>query len=142
MKGFALLFFMVSGCAMHTEKETSFLSLQAQAKSICEIMENPPLYAGRRLVIKGIYFVEPHQRMLYDEDCPDVGLRVSHSSKLRGDAKARAIIEKFRKKHPTVRVPVIYSGILSGRQVVQGCSQTSCYSYWVQDAELLAASPR
>lgn len=142
MKPVVLLLAVVSGCAAHDGQEDVFLSLQANARTVCEVMADPNLYIDRRIIIKGTYFAEPHQRLLIDKTCPESSLRVSHSLRVKGNPKAKAIVEKFRKKHATVRVPVVYSATLTGRAVEIGCTEPSCYDYRLQDAQLLAAFPR
>jgi hypothetical protein len=114
--------------------------MQIGAKSVCEVMAGPNSYASRRIVIKGIYFQEPHQRLLYDEDCPQWDFSVSHSSE-GGSRRAEAVVERFRKKHPTVRIPVVYSGIVTANVVVSGCTRPDCYRYSLEESKLLAASP-
>lgn len=140
MRGALLLSAFAASCASAGGGELDFSSAQAGAKSICEVMADPSSHAGRRIVLKGIYFQEPHQRLLYDEACPQWDFRVSHASE-GGAPRAEAIVRRFRKKHPTVRIPVVYSGIVTANVVVLGCAAPGCVRYSLEDSKLLAASP-
>lgn len=142
MKGVVLIAALVSGCAVHHEPSRKFASLQLEAKSLCEVMANPRLYVKQRVMIKGIYVREPHQRVLYDADCPQWDFRVSHAFTVDGDPTAERLIKRAAKQDPTVSIPVIYYGTLAARVVIVGCTEPSCHSYSLQDAQLLAASPK
>jgi hypothetical protein len=117
-----------------------FASLQAKAVSVCKVMSSPTLYVNQRIIVHGLYFSEPHQRLLYDHTCPDLSLRVSHSLQRDGDHGAELIVERFRKKHQTVKIPVIYSGVLTAAVLINGCTRPSCYTYSLEESQLLAAS--
>lgn len=141
MKYILLLSMAVAGCAANRERPKEFASLQAGAKSVCEVTGDPGSYLGRRILVQGIYFATPHERMLHDPRCPDSGFRVSHALEVDGDRRAEAMVERFRKVHPTVRIPVVYSGIFRGSSIIHGCTTPSCYRYSLEEARLLAASP-
>lgn len=142
MKHMLLIIAAVTGCTADEQRVDGFSSVKAQAKSVCEVMTNPSLYAGRKIIVHGIYFAEPHQRLLYDNTCKQLSFPVEHSVQAKGDRKATAIIEKFRKLHPTVNIPVVYSGTFVARKLTPDCADPSCYSYTLEEAQLLAASPR
>lgn len=141
MKYLALMSIVLSGCAERGERPEEFSSLQARAKSVCEVLANPGLYVGQRIMIQGIYWAEPHRRVLYEDRCPDSDLRVKHALHADGDRRAEAVIARFRKKHPTVRVPVVYSAVLVSRVIIAGCTRPNCYEYSLEEALLLGASP-
>ncbi len=142
MKRAVLVFVLVSGCAAPDAGGESFRSLEAAAKSVCEVMADPAPYVGRRIILKGIYFATPHERLLVDHDCPQWDLRVSHSLRIDGRPKAEDIVDRYRKKHSTVRIPVVYSGIVTAHAVIQGCTEPGCHSYSLEESQLLAAFPR
>jgi len=131
---------LIAGCAASGERPNEFASVQAGAKSVCEVTGDPGSYLGRRILVQGIHFETPHERMLHDPKCPDSGFRVSLAP-ADGDRRAEAIVKRFRKQHPTVRIPVVYSGIFSGSSIIQGCTTPSCYVYSLEESRLLAASP-
>jgi hypothetical protein len=116
--------------------------LQLEAKSLCEVMANPEGYAGRRILIKGTYFQEPEQRLLYDPHCPDWDVRVSHSLRVDEDPTAKRLIKQASKKDPTVNIPVVYDAIFTVSHWAPACSARECFHYSLEDAQLLAASPR
>ena len=127
MKPLLIVPILVSGCASIEARDHRFSSLQAEAKSVCEVLAEPNSYVGQRIMIRGIYWAEPHRRALYDDRCPDSDLRVKHALHHDGDPRAEAIINRFRKKHPTVRVPVVYSAVLASRVIIAGCTKPNCY---------------
>ena len=141
MKYILILCMAVAGCAMTGERREKFASLQARAKSVCEVMADPNSRIGQHILVHGIFFSEPNRRVLYDERCPGSTFKVSHAMAVDGDPRAEAIVERFRKLHPTVRIPVVYSGIFRGRSIIQGCTTPSCSRYSLEEARLLAASP-
>lgn len=73
---------------------------------------------------------------------PESGFRVSHSLRVDGARRAEAIVERFRKKHQTVRIPVVYSGVFTVNVFIQGCTRPGCYRYALEESQLLAALPR
>jgi hypothetical protein len=103
-------------------------------------MADPNAHIGRHILIHGIFFLEPNRRVLYDHRWPGPALKVSHGP-VDGDRRAEAIVERFRKLHPTVRIPVVYSGIFTGQSIIEGCSTPSCSRYRLEQGRLLAASP-
>ena len=141
MKYWALASILLSSCAGQGERPEEFSSLQARAKSVCEVLADPATYVGQRIMIHGVYWAEPHRRVLYDDRCPDSDLRVKHALHADGDPRAAAIIVRFRKKHPTVRVPVVYSAVVASRVVIAGCTRPNCYEYLLEEALLLGAAP-
>lgn len=142
MRGTIIIAALASSCVMHKAGEERSRNFFSEAKTVCEITSNPAIYLGRRLIIKGVLFEEPHERLLYDESCRELDLSVSHSLRLNGNQRAKTIVKKFRKKHPTVRVPVVYSGIVTVNVVIRGCTKSSCYRYSLEESQLLAASPQ
>lgn len=108
MKYVLLSCMVMAGCAADGERPDKFASLQAGAKSVCEVTGDPSSYLGRRILVHGIYFGTPHERMLHDPECPDSGLRVSLAP-AEGDRRAEAMVKRLRKQHPTVTIPVVYS---------------------------------
>jgi hypothetical protein len=142
MKRAALVFVFVAGCAAPGSGGERFRSLEAAAKSVCELMADPIPYVGQRVTLKGIYFATPHERLLVDRDCPQWDLRVSHSLQIDGRPEAEAIVDRYRKRHPTVRIPVVYSGIVTAHAVIQNCTKPGCHSYSLEESQLLAAFPR
>jgi hypothetical protein len=131
---------LISGCALQGKREQEFASLQKGAKSICEVMADPNAYAGRRIVIKGTYFQEPHRRVIYDENCPDFDLSINHSSQLEGNPAAERRLRRSFKARLTGVIPVVYSAVLTPKALVLGCGEPSCFEYSLQEAQLLTAS--
>jgi hypothetical protein len=142
MRGLAIAFILISGCSGHNESLQRFSSLQLQAKTLCEVMEDPGRYAGRRVVMKGMYVQEPHQRVLYDPNCREWDFRVSESMTVGGDAAAKRMVKEAARKDPTVSIPVVYDGTFTMSHFLLDCSERNCYRYSLTDARLLAASPR
>jgi hypothetical protein len=132
----------VAGCASQDYGSVRFLSTQEEASTICEVMTDWRSYVGMRIIIRGVYFQEPHQRLLVDDDCPQWQLRVSHSEQIRSESRAVAIIKMFSKKDSTVRVPVIYSAVFTARPIIADCANPSCYIYTLENSQLLAAYPQ
>jgi len=142
MRVAVLAFALVCGCATNGERRREFESVQAGAKTLCEVMVDPDSFVGRRIVIKGIYFATPHERLLIDRACPQWDLRVSHALDVDGDPGAEALVDRFRRKHSTVRIPVVYSGIVRAQDVIYGCTSPSCRAYSLEESWLLAAFPK
>jgi hypothetical protein len=141
MKRSLLLLFAMAACTTQNNRAPDLLSLQHQAKSVCEVMASPNIYLGSRILIRGIYWQDPHNRRLIDGACPQWGIIVRESYKLRADHRATKIIKRAYKKYPTVRAPVVYSGVFASRQTDLGCSLPGCYEYRLEDAQLLSAFP-
>jgi hypothetical protein len=131
---------VIAGCAASGERPNEFASLQAGAKSVCQVTGDPGSYLGRRILIQGILLETTHERMLYDPGCPDSGFRVSLGD-ADGDRRAEAMVKRFRKLHPTVWIPVVYSGVFSGSSIIHDCTTPSCYVYSLEESRLMAASP-
>jgi hypothetical protein len=142
MKRVMLLLFLLLACAAPQEPELKYLSVQAGAKTVCEVLADPNSYVGQGIVVKGVYFSTPHQRLLVDDDCPEGDFAVRESLDLDNDPEAEAIVDRFGRKHPTVRIPVVYSGIFKARAMLEGCSLPGCYDYSLEESQLLAAFPR
>jgi hypothetical protein len=142
MRGLAIAFILTCGCSAHNESLQRFSSLQIEAKTLCEVMADPSRYAGRRVIMKGIYVQEPHQRVLYDPNCQEWDFRVSESTTADGAAAAKRIVRKAAKKDPTVSIPVVYDGTFTVSHFLLDCSERNCFRYSLTDARLLAASPR
>jgi hypothetical protein len=132
----------LSACAAQERPSPRFSSLEVQAKTLCEVMENPSAYAGRRVVMKGDYIQDPHHRMLYDPHCPEWDFRVSESFTLEGDRAAERLVDRARKKRARVDIPVVYAGTFTVAPFLIGCPDRDCQHYSLEDAQLLAASPR
>jgi hypothetical protein len=133
---------LVSGCVSQARPTPTFSSLEPQAKTLCEVMENPQAYAGRRVLMKGDYVEDPHHRTLDDRRCPDWDFRVSESFTVDGDRTAQRLVRQARKKRVTVDIPVIYVGTFTVKPFIIGCSERNCQHYSLEEAQLLAASPR
>lgn len=132
----------VAGCASQDYESSKFLPMKEKATTICEVMTDWSSYIGKRIIIRGVYFQEPHQRLLVDDDCPQWQLRVSHSEQLRSESRAVDIIKMFSRKDSTVKVPVIYSAVFAANPIIVDCVNPSCYRYALEDSQLLAAYPR
>jgi hypothetical protein len=137
----ALIFLLVSACAAHGGGAREFRALQPGAKSVCEVMADPDAYVGRRIVVTGIYFATPHERLLVGRGC-DASFRVSEAMEIDGNPGAEAIVARFRRRHQTVRIPVVYSGDFTAHDVIFGCTKPSCRRYALEESQLLAAYPR
>ena len=142
MKGLAIAFILISGCSAHDKSLERFSSLQLEAKTLCEVMEDPGRYAGRRVVMKGIYVQELHQRVLYDPNCREWDFRVSESLTAANDAAAARMVRQAAKTDPTVSIPVVYEGTFTMSHFLLDCTERNCYRYSLTDARLLAASSR
>jgi hypothetical protein len=127
---------------MRSDEQLRFSSLVTNATSICEIMQNPEAFTGRRLKVHGIYIQDPHQRHLEDEQCPQWELNVSGSFNTEDNKAAAKIVHQAARVNPLVRIPVVYAAIFSAEVRVSGCTKRECYSYWLRDSQLLAASPQ
>jgi hypothetical protein len=141
MKSLLAALILVSACAAPDSSRQKFSSLQLEAKSLCEVMKDPSGYAGQRIVVKGIYGRQPHQRVLYDPSCGEWIVAVSHSLTAEGDAGAKRIVDRAAKKDPRGRIPVVYVGTFTMSHFLLACTERDCYNYSLEDAQLLAASP-
>lgn len=137
-----LVALLVAACAANDRPTARFSALQLEAKTLCELMEDPDRYAGQRVVMKGRYVQEVHQRVLYDAHCPDWEFRVSHALAVKSDRAAARMVEQAAKKKPIVDIPVVYVGTFTVKPFIVGCSARNCQHYSLEDAQLLAASPR
>src|SRR3954468_13760546 len=129
MRAFVILSTLVSGRAGQDEPLQRFSSLQLEAQTLCEVMEDPSRYAGRRIVMKGIYVQELHQRVLYDPNCREWDFRVSHSLTADSDRAAERMVKQAAKKDPTVSIPVVYYGIFTVSHFLLDCTERDCYHY-------------
>jgi hypothetical protein len=142
MKRSLILCLTLTGCVTQEQPAPRYSSLVMQAKTLCEVMENPRAYAGRRVVMKGNYVQDPHHRMLYDANCPNWDFRVSQSLTVKGDRAAERVVEQARKKKFIVDIPVVYVGTFTISPFIMTCSELTCFRYSLEDAQLLAAPPR
>jgi hypothetical protein len=136
-----LLVFLISGCSAYNADSPGFLVLRESSKSVCEVMNEPGRYVGRRILIRGIYFREPHRRLIYDDNCPKLDLSVSRSARESGNRIAERLVRRSFKIKPTGMIPVVYSAVLTSKVIDSRCSKPSCHEYSLQDARLLAAYP-
>jgi len=132
---------VVPGCVINDHGQR-YSSLRQEAKTLCEVMADPHAYEGRRIMMKGLYVQEVHQRVLYDAGCPKWEFRVGHSLTAKEDRAAARMIDHAAKKDISVSIPVIYAGIFTVKPFIIGCSDRDCYHYSLEEAQLLAASPR
>ena len=142
MKRALIMCLLVSACTAQERPTPRYASLQLEAKTLCEVMDDAGRYAGRRVAMKGLYVTDPHHRFLYDARCPEWDFRVSESFDVDGDRAAERLVNRARKKDPTVSIPVVYVGTFTVAPFIVGCSERSCYHYSLEDSQLLAASPR
>jgi hypothetical protein len=142
MKSVPIICLLFAGCVAQERPTPRFASLEVQAKTLCEVMKDPSRYAGRRVVVKAIYGRQPHQRVLYDPSCDEWVVPVGHSMTAEDDRGANRIVKRPAKKEPRGRVPVIYAGTFTVSHFLLDCTESDCYHYSLEDAQLLAASPR
>ena len=142
MKRAPIIWIFLSGCVAHEQPSPRFSSLELEAKTLCEVMESPSVYAGRRVVMKGVYVEDAHHRTLYDPHCSEWDFSVSESFTLEGDRTAERLVKQARRKRAVVDIPVVYVGTFTVSPFLIGCSERNCQHYSLEDAQLLAASPR
>lgn len=142
MRRLAIVFAVLPSCAVGDAQGQTYPVLRNSALTICDVMSNPGLHVGRRITIQGVYLRAPHERLLYDGNCPSWTFIVIHSLERASSAAAERLVSRSIKKSPATGVLVIYSGTLAYKAVVAGCAAPTCLSYSLQDAQLLAASPR
>jgi hypothetical protein len=133
---------LIAGCAAQDQSRSKLATLQREAKTLCELMEDPGRYAGRRVMIKAIYVRAPHHPALDDPDCPQSDFSISHSLTADNDPAAQRTLQRAMRKSPTVGVPVVYVGTFKVEPFITTCTERSCYHYSLENAQLLAASPR
>jgi hypothetical protein len=119
---------LASSCTTNGQREREFQSLEAQARSMCEIMAEPIRYVGQKVMVRGSFWQSPHQRTLFDSDCPEKELPVSLAAYVKGTT-------------PAQKTRVIYSGIFTRQSVPPGAILAGCCEYWLRDSDLLATSP-
>jgi hypothetical protein len=119
---------ILSGCASDRGSRPGFAQIKAQAKSVCEIMNEPGAHLGKRVTVLGTYWNTPHARVLAGDGC-DWSFRV-------------ALREYDKRTEPRHRMEVVYSGVLRSEPVVIPCSDPECFRYSLEDSELLAAPYR
>lgn len=142
MKHPLLILTLLSGCAGLEAGEHEFLSLQAAAKSVCEVVADSNSYAGRRIITKGLLARGPHRQLLHDRNCPQWDFSVRHSLQADGDPAAERLVRRRFRKDPAGSIPVVYSGMLVVRDIISDCDRPSCHEYVLQDARLLATTPK
>jgi hypothetical protein len=142
MRSLVVACILASACSAERAPPQKFASLQLEAKTLCEVMADPGRYAGRRIMMKGLYVQELHQRVLYDANCREWDFRVSHSLALASDAAAKNRVKQAAKKDPTVSIPVVYIGTFTMSHFLLDCTDRDCYRYSLEEAQLLAAAPR
>jgi hypothetical protein len=105
------------------------------------VKADPASYVGERIVIRGTYVEQPHERLLLDGACPGWNLRVSHSLQSAGNRKAVAMVRRLVKANPIARIQVVYSGVVKANVLIAGCTKPTCFRYSLEESQLLAASP-
>ena len=115
---------ILAGCAAPGGRGHEFRTGRNQAKTICEIMARPDAFAGRRLTVRGLYEVTPHQRVLVDRNCGQWEFAVDlHTS--------------VRSREPARGTRVIYSGVFTSSRQVSPCSEPECFKYSLKNSRLV-----
>lgn len=125
---FILVAMLLSACATDRIHVPEHWSLQEHSKTICEIMEQPDLYLGHRIVVRANAFNTPHERLVYDDACPKWKFEVH-------------LRRYSRRTEPKQREPVLWWGIFTSQAIIIGCKELDCYRYVLQDARRLPPSP-
>ena len=141
MRRAAIIFLLVTGCANKQYNSVNYAA-STTAKSLCDIMINPEQFIGQRIFVKGIYFREPHRRIIYDDNCPKFNLSVSHASHLSGNKLALNVLRRALKIRSTGMISVVYSAVLTVNSLEASCDTSTCYKYSLTEAQLLAASSK
>ncbi len=112
----------------------------ATATPVCAVMNTPGQYVGHRLHVSGLFAATPHGGEVYGRECESQTLKLRSSLSVRDDNKAAEVLRNAIRQRSSARVPVVYGGVLSRRQLFS-CDEEYCFEYFLSDAQLIAAEP-
>lgn len=138
MKTFlALAILLLAGCNSPAKGEDLSPPDLEQVRSICEVVASPSAYLGSHILLRGVYFSDPHHRFIKDKNCSRSEIAVQLSEY---DPREDRIIEAVRATKGIAEFSVVYGGILSGDEMIAGCAKPDCVMYTLKDARLLSVS--
>lgn len=141
MKRVLFIFIMVSSCVSGEYESYETVSIKNEVRSVCEVMDDPSLYLGRYILIKGVYYQDDHQRLLYDNNCSEWELSIVHRIDNFNNIN-KDLLERIFRNNPRARIPVVYSGTIESIASIHGCNAKNCKKYSIRDANVLAVSQR
>ena len=81
----------------------------ADASPLCTLVGNEQVYAGQRVLARGLLVQTPHGRHIYSPECePSAALSGSSET---WDRHARQVVEGAFANNERARVPIVVSGI-------------------------------
>lgn len=128
----------LTACVHEARRDDRVASVFRQAQSVCSVLDNPSEYLGKHVLVRALYLAEPHGRILFDRDCPQGEIAV-RPSLVRDDRQARIIMQSVLRRNKTARIPVVYFGVIEADPLIANCSESSCFTYRLEDARLMAA---
>ena len=111
----------------------------SEATPLCAALENPKLYVGRRLLVRGYLTQTPEGREFWDQGCPRGFLPVKLSPQAATTERLASLLGTalVRSRTRPPRVAVVYSGTLTDNSPALIC-QGLCSQFTLKDAEIVA----
>jgi len=127
--------FVLASCAGVPVADGSFPSVYAAAVPVCDLRLRPEAFVGRRVAVRGLYALTPHQRVLTDNACPTEEVEIELGERSGYLRKDEQMSQLFRKAG-SIGVRAVYSGLVKSRQSIVGCQVPGCSVYSLVDAKL------
>jgi hypothetical protein len=113
--------------------------VSSQATPLCTVLANAAEYAGKEIVVRGLYRMVIHGSILMGSGCPKVNVNLRGAPNWNGEKHAIAVICSLTKKDQFQPVDIVFRGIF--RVAHQGlCFGQNCLPHGIEEVELLCAS--
>jgi len=114
----------------------------AQATPLCAALNNPKLYVGKHLLVRGYLAQTPEGGEFWDEGCEGF-LLVKLSPETVGVRRLRSRLDTYL-AHSSARPPraaVVYSGTFTDLSPALICNGPACSQFRLEGAEFVAVRP-
>jgi len=132
--GIAIFSCALASCAGTPISNPEFSSAYAKASPLCDLMSRPEAFVGNRVIVRGLFALVPHARVLLDTSCH--GELEIHLADLGGALNSDRKMTRLFHRTGNAGVRAVYSGALRSSQVIAGCAETQCFAYTLVDAKL------
>lgn len=123
-----------AGCAPLSAGPRHF----AEARSLCDVVQNEQTYAGQRILVRGLLVQTPHGRLLHSPECD--GSAELRSSSEFWDRRARLVVEAAQANNIRPSIPVVISGVFHPCTRYENGQRTiNVGGPFIEDARIVAA---
>jgi hypothetical protein len=138
MKRLAAAALCLSGCAQGPAPGGA-KEVFDRATPFCTLMADPMPHVGQPVLVSGLYVASPHGGLIYSADCETREIELHGEVGLKHDKRAERIWDRALRRDDSVRVPVVYRGVLAARHFIATCPAIGCWRFSIERAQLVAA---